>query len=144
MKTISIALLCMTILASCQKDEIALVAQKSTTVPTTPVETKKFSLKFSVGSPIDTMYEIQSEYVAILMQGNLVTGDYVRFKGSGIVVSVSLLNDGTISQVIGLIDGKSFICQWTLNETTGQKEYYINICDGPQGVPVQIEITKLS
>lgn len=143
MKTISIALLCMTILASCQKDEIAPVAQKST-VPTTPAETKKFSLKFSVGSPIDTMYEIQSEYVAILMQGNLVTGDYVRFEGNGIVVSVSLLSDGTISQVIGLIDGKSFICQWTLNETTGQKEYYINICDGPQGVPVQIEITKLS
>ncbi len=143
MKTIIIALLSMTILASCQKDEIAPVAQKST-VPVVQAEVKKFSMKFSVGSPIDTLYEIQSAYVGTLMQGNLVTGDYIRFEGNGIVVSTALLHDGTISQMIGLIDGKSFICQWTVSEVTGQKEYFINICDGPQGVPVQIEIEKLS
>ena len=142
MKTIIIALLSMTILASCQKDEIAPVAQKST-VPVVQAEVKKFSMKFSVGSPIDTIYEIQSAYVGTLMQGNLVTGDYIRFEGSGIVVSTALLHDGTISQMIGLIDGKSFICQWTVSEVTGQKEYFINICDGPQGVPVQIEVKKL-
>jgi hypothetical protein len=142
MKTIIIALLSMTILASCQKDEIAPVAQKST-VPVVQAEVKKFSMKFSVGSPIDTIYEIQSAYVGTLMQGNLVTGDYIRFEGSGIVVSTALLHDGTISQMIGLIEGKSFICQWTVSEVTGQKEYFINICDGPQNVPVQIEIKKL-
>lgn len=142
MKTIIIALLSMTILASCQKDEIAPVAQKST-VPVVQAEVKKFSMKFSVGTPIDTLYEIQSAYVGTLMQGNLVTGDYIKFEGNGIVVSTALLHDGTISQMIGLIDGKSFICQWTVSEVTGQKEYFINICDGPQGVPVQIEVKKL-
>ncbi len=84
MKTIIIALLSMTILASCQKDEIAPVTQKSI-VPVVQTEIKNFSMKFSVGSPIDTMYEIQSAYVGTLMQGNLVTGDYIRFEGSGIV-----------------------------------------------------------
>ena len=142
MKTIIIALFSMTILASCQKDEIAPVAQKST-VPVVQAEVKKFSMKFSVGTPIDTLYEIQSAYVGTLMQGNLVTGDYIKFEGNGIVVSTALLHDGTISQMIGLIDGKSFICQWTVSEVTGQKEYFINICDGPQGVPVQIEVKKL-
>jgi hypothetical protein len=142
MKNICIALLSITILASCQKEEITPVAQKST-VPVAQAEVKKFSMKFSVGLPIDTLYTIESSYVGTVMTGNLITGDYVRFEESGFVASVFISADGTITQMIGAINGKTFICQWTISEVTGQKEYFINICDGPQGVLVQIEIKKL-